>query len=209
MMQDKTMNDLSMINGRPLSMQELDTLISMEKGTIESLAKKQDEGLPMQSPKGQFSKGGFSPLVDALNLALPLFAQSPVSKPSEPSMTIPEDILKPFLMVVNSINDAVDDEILDASMQIMVPDIVEDAGLKMAAAKIAKASKDKAFRKWLKEAPSSEEKSLDVEAESEGESPDVSVSVGVAPAAPMSMPMAGSAGPMSDAQMESLFASRA
>lgn len=194
--------DLSMINGRPLSIKELDALIGMEAGAIEDMSKKQTEGLQMRSPQGKFSKGGFSPLVDALNIALPLFATPAVMKPSEPSMTIPEDILKPFLMVVSAINDAVDQSVIDSSMQIMVADIVEDAGLKMAAAKIAKASKDIAFRKWLKEAPPE----MEEEAPEEEGGPEVAVNVGVSP---MSMPMAGSAPPMSDMEMESLFASRA
>jgi hypothetical protein len=194
--------DLSMINGRPLSVKELDALIGMEKGAIEDMAMKQDEGLPMRSPQGKFSKGGFSPLVDALNIALPLFSAAPVSKPSEPSMTIPDDVLKPFLMVVSAINDAVDQSVLDSSMQIVIGDIIEDAGLKMAAAKIAKASKDIGFKKWLKEAPSSEETGREVSEESEAEAPEVAVNVGVSPA-----PMPGM--PMSDAQMEALFAQRA
>lgn len=199
--------DLSMINGRPLSIKELDALIGMETGAIEDMSKKQTEGLQMRSPQGKFSKGGFSPLVDALNIALPLFAAPAVMKPSEPSMTIPEDILKPFLMVVSAINDAVDQSVLDSSMQIMVTDIVEDAGLKMAAAKIAKASKDIGFRKWLKETPPEMEDEMSGEGESEGEGgPEVAVNVGVSP---MSMPMAGSAPPMSDMEMEKLFASRA
>lgn len=131
----------------------LESLISQAEAQIGSASRAQDEIFNVVSPKGNFTPQGFSPLVDALNLALPLFGQPTLARVSGPSQTIPEPILRPFMMIITAINDAVSDSILPSELAINVANIVSDNDLKMIAAKINSAAKSMGFKRYLKESP--------------------------------------------------------
>jgi len=135
----------------------LETLISQAEAQIGSASRAQDEIFSMVSPRGTFTVQGFSPLVDALNIALPFFGQPAVARVSESGQTIPDPVLRPLMMTITAINDAVSDSVLPEELAINVANIVSDTDLKMIAAKIGSAAKSMAFRKFLKESPMKDE----------------------------------------------------
>lgn len=151
---DTMRTDLAALESNP-DPTTLESLISQAEAQIGSASRAQDEIFNVVSPRGNFTPQGFSPLVDALNIALPLFGQPTLARVSEPSQTIPDPILRPFMMIVTAINDAVSDSVLPQELAIHVANIVSDNDLKMIAAKIGSAAKSMSFKKYLKESPSS------------------------------------------------------
>jgi hypothetical protein len=175
--------NLSALQSDP-SPEELEQLISQEESDIGAASRAQDEIFNLVSPKGTFTPKGLSPLVDSLNLVLPLFSLPTIERLTEASDVIPDSVLRPFMMVVTAINDAVEDEVLPAEVAINIAGVATDSDLKMLAAKLASAAKSMPFRKYLKDKPAQSPVVEEVETK-------------IAPAE------------MDDSAIEALFASRA
>ena len=143
----------------------LEALISQAESQIGSASRAQDEIFSMTSPRGTFTPAGLGPLIDSLNISLPLFGQPTVARVMESGQTIPDAILRPLMMTITAINDAVQESVLPEELAINVGNIVSDVDLKMIAAKIGSAVKSMAFKKFLKESPMKDEPTEESEVE--------------------------------------------
>jgi hypothetical protein len=104
---------------------------------------------------GDFSEVGAKRLASAVEAMLPHFdmdsAAAKVSGELVADGALGEDLMRKLLYIVDAVNDAVDDSVLDAEMACDLDTIKTDQDLTYLAGKIRKAATDKQFRRWLEE----------------------------------------------------------
>jgi len=103
------------------------------------------------APKGDFTARGLAPLVKATNRLLPLFGQEP-DYPSVPdTKVLPTDFTRILAMFKSAVDDAISKEVVDQEMAIMLDSIRDDSALMALAGKLDMLSRDKDFKRFLKE----------------------------------------------------------
>lgn len=109
------------------------------------------------APKGDFTSRGLAPLVRATNRLLPLFGQEP-NYPSVPdTKVLPTDFTRILAMFKSAVDDAISKEIVDPEMAIMLDGVRDDSALMSMAGKLDMLSRDKEFKRFLKEPMEEEE----------------------------------------------------
>jgi hypothetical protein len=106
-----------------------------------------------------FSPKAHKALLQSMNTLLPAFGVTEDLKVEIPSDPAPLDmeINRWLLTFRDAINDAVEDEVLDAEMHIDFEGITGDPELTALAGRLRMAASDKGFKKWLKEERPGEE----------------------------------------------------
>ena len=110
------------------------------------------------SPKGNFTSRGLAPLVKATNRLLPLFDQTGDYPMVEDTKQLPTDFTRILAMFKSAVDDAVSKEVVMPEMAIQLDNVRDDSALMSLAGKLDMLSKDRDFKKFLKE-PMEEEES--------------------------------------------------
>ena len=126
--------------GEPLA-EELNTLEEQDAALYQTT-----------SPRGNFTAKALNNLVAAVNKVLPLFDQTPdYPKFEEDIEVFPEDFTRILTMVIGAANDAVEAEAITPDHLFSLEEITDDAALTLVSAKLDMLSKNKDFKKFLKE----------------------------------------------------------
>ncbi len=136
-----------------------------------------------------FSRKALNNLVKATNRLLPMFDQDP-NYPlfNEDVEVFPTDFVRVIAMFQGAANEAVDQNVLDMEMDILMEDITDDQAVNMLAGKLTQLAQSKDFKRFLQESAPEEEMEME-----EGET---------APAGSMEPET------MSDTDIDQLFAGR-
>jgi len=110
-----------------------------------------DELVDEQALNGDFSKGATKALAKAINLLLPSFGiDEPLAEDYElEGGRLPMEMDRLVLSIRDAINDAIEEDILDADMAIDLEAIKDDTDLNSLTARIRMAAADKGFKRWL------------------------------------------------------------
>lgn len=103
------------------------------------------------APVGDFSVRSMRILVKALNKVLPLFDLPVMEEYKEDVDSLPVDLTRVLSMISQSTLDASAREDIEAELQFSLDDITSDADLKVLSGKLESLSKNKDFKKFLKE----------------------------------------------------------
>jgi len=163
------------------------------QGAVGEVAQAEDESLSAMSPQGQFSKASLNSLVKAFNKLMPLFGKEAYPEFDADQMEFPPEFVRLFLMVMEAVGDAIEQEIVgqDVAFELGAA-IKDDRDLAMLTGKLDILSRSKDFKKFLKE-PAREE----MEVEGPGLTEETE---GLEEQSPASA--------MSDKEIDALFASR-
>ena len=112
------------------------------------------------APKGNFTSRGLSPLVKATNKLLPLFDQTPDYPEVPDTKQLPPDFTRILAMFAGAVGDAISEEVLNPEMAIQLDNVRDDSGLMALAGKLDMLSKDRDFKKFLKEPMEEEEEEM-------------------------------------------------
>ena len=112
-----------------------------------------DEALyDKMAPTGDFSKKSLSNLVSATNRLLPAFGQSPDYPTFAEDLTkLPTDFVRVISMFADAVDDAVEAEVVGSDMSLSLDAITDDLSLTSAASKLDALSRNKEFKKFLRE----------------------------------------------------------
>lgn len=152
----------------------IDAQIAEAKKGIQQAGEQIEQSIQKTAPTGKFSSAAVGRFVSIVQDAMSAFKSDfKIAKPTENLTVFPEDLTRGTMMISAAINDAISDAVLDPELAINPKDIIDDASLRAAGAKIQTAIKDRAFKKWLFETPpeleEAEGKTEGPEAEMEGE----------------------------------------
>lgn len=111
------------------------------------------------APVGQFSKKSLNNLVKSTNKLLPAFGQSPdYPEFKEDATSLPTDFVRVLGMFASATISATEGDVISPELVVDIDIITDDHGLTLTAGKLDALSRDKSFKKWLKEpAPTSEQ----------------------------------------------------
>ena len=127
-----------------------------------------EEMFEAMAPRGDFTSRGLDPLVRATNKLLPLFDQSGDYPSVEDTEVLPTDFVRILAMFQAAVEDAIDGDVLREEMRIDLDGVIDDTGLMTIAGKLDMLSKDREFKKFLKEPMEEEvagEEEMDMEEE--------------------------------------------
>ena len=112
-----------------------------------------DEALyDKMAPTGDFSKKSLNNLVSATNRLLPAFGQSPDYPTFAEDLTkLPTDFVRVISMFADAVDDAVEAEVVGSDMSLSLDAITDDLSLTSAASKLDALSRNKEFKKFLRE----------------------------------------------------------
>lgn len=119
------------------------------------------------APRGNFTSRGLDPLVRSTNRMLPLFDQSGDYPNVEDTEVLPTDFVRILAMFQAAVEDAISEDVLREEMRIDLDGVIDDTGLMTIAGKLDMLSKDREFKKFLKEPM--EEEAMEEEGEMEEE----------------------------------------
>lgn len=103
------------------------------------------------APRGNFTSRGLDPLVRSTNRMLPLFDQSGDYPNVEDTEVLPTDFVRILAMFQAAVEDAISEDVLREEMRIDLDGVIDDTGLMTIAGKLDMLSKDREFKKFLKE----------------------------------------------------------
>jgi hypothetical protein len=111
-----------------------------------------EEMYDKMSPTGEFTKKGLNNLVSATNRLLPVFGQTPDYPTFTEDLTkLPTDFVRVLSMFADAVDDAMEAEVVGADMALSLDAISDDLSLTAAASKLDALSRNKEFKKFLKE----------------------------------------------------------
>ena len=117
----------------------------------------EEEMMSEAAPSGKFTPKGLAPLVKATNMLLPLFGQTPDYPMINQELSqLPVDFFRVLSMFSAAVDDAIAEEVIGQEMAIDFNSVKDDTSLMLLSGKIQQLSKDKDFKKFLKEAPKEE-----------------------------------------------------
>jgi hypothetical protein len=119
------------------------------------------------APRGNFTSRGLDPLVRSTNKLLPLFDQTGDYPSVEDTEVLPTDFVRILAMFQAAVEDAISEDVLREEMRIDLDGVIDDTGLMTIAGKLDMLSKDREFKKFLKEPM--EEEAMEEEEEMEEE----------------------------------------
>ena len=119
------------------------------------------------APRGNFTSRGLDPLVRSTNKLLPLFDQTGDYPSVEDTEVLPTDFVRILAMFQAAVEDAISEDVLREEMRIDLDGVIDDTGLMTIAGKLDMLSKDREFKKFLKEPM--EEEAMEEEGEMEEE----------------------------------------
>jgi len=119
------------------------------------------------APRGNFTSRGLDPLVRSTNKLLPLFDQTGDYPSVEDTEVLPTDFVRILAMFQAAVEDAISEDVLREEMRIDLDGVIDDTGLMTIAGKLDMLSKDREFKKFLKEPM--EEQAMEEEGEMEEE----------------------------------------
>lgn len=110
-----------------------------------------DELVAEQALEGEFSDAATKALAKAMNLLLPAFGvEEPLATDYEmEGGRLPMEMDRYVLAIRDAVNDAIEDDVLDADMAIDLNAINDDTDLNSLTARIRMAASDKDFKRWL------------------------------------------------------------
>ena len=110
-----------------------------------------DELVNEQALEGEFSDAATKALAKAMNLLLPAFGvDEPLATDYEmEGGRLPMEMDRYVLAIRDAVNDAIEDDVLDADMAIDLNAINDDTDLNSLTARIRMAASDKDFKRWL------------------------------------------------------------
>lgn len=103
------------------------------------------------APRGNFTSRGLDPLVRSTNKLLPLFDQTGDYPSVEDTEVLPTDFVRILAMFQAAVEDAISEDVLREEMRIDLDGVIDDTGLMTIAGKLDMLSKDREFKKFLKE----------------------------------------------------------
>jgi len=104
------------------------------------------------SPEGSFTMNSMNALVKATNKLLPAFGQAPDYPTFDADVSkFPTEFTRILAMFSAATNDAAEMEVIDPEMVISLDAITDDRSLKMLAGRVDALSRNKDFKKFLKE----------------------------------------------------------
>lgn len=116
-----------------------------------------------------FSRKALNNLVKATNRLLPLFGQDPTYPEFDEDIQVfPTDFVRVLAMFQGAANEAVDTDILDMEMDMLMEDITDDQAVNMLAGKLTQLAQSKEFKRFLTEAME-EPEGMEMEEPMEGE----------------------------------------
>jgi len=133
-----------------------------------------DELVNEQALEGEFSDAATKALAKAMNLLLPAFGvEEPLATDYElEDGRLPMEMDRYVLAIRDAVNDAIEDDVLDADMAIDLAEINDDTDLNSLTARVRMAAGNKDFKRWLaSEAEEQAEEQAEVAVEAA--SPDV------------------------------------
>ena len=119
------------------------------------------------APRGNFTSRGLDPLVRSTNKLLPLFDQTGDYPSVEDTEVLPTDFVRILAMFQAAVEDAISEDVLREEMRIDLDGVIDDTGPMTIAGKLDMLSKDREFKKFLKEPM--EEEAMEEEEEMEEE----------------------------------------
>ena len=120
------------------------------------------------APRGNFTSRGLDPLVRSTNKLLPLFDQTGDYPSVEDTEVLPTDFVRILAMFQAAVEDAISEDVVREEMRIDLDGVIDDTGLMTIAGKLDMLSKDREFKKFLKE-PMEEEEEMEEEAMTDDE----------------------------------------
>ncbi len=127
-----------------------------------------EEMYDKMAPTGEFTKKGLNNLVSATNRLLPAFGQTPDYPTFGEDLTkLPTDFVRVLSMFADAVDDAVEAEVVGSDMALSLDALTDDLSLTAAASKIDALSRNKEFKKFLKEPYTKSEKEEKPEMEEE------------------------------------------
>ena len=134
-----------------------------------------DELVTEQALEGEFSAAATKALAKAMNLLLPAFGvEEPLATDYElEDGRLPMEMNRYVLAVRDAVNDAVDEDILDADMAIDLNEINDDTDLNSLTARVRMAASNRDFKRWLATEVEEQEEQEQDEQEQEAASTDV------------------------------------
>lgn len=125
------------------------------------------------APQGRFGTADLNLLVDAVNLILPAFEQSPdYPKFSEDVTVLPTDFVRVLSMVQGAVNEAVGQDKIDAEIDFTLEEITDGNALNLLAGKISQLAKNRDFKRFLSEPPVIEEMEEEMPEQEQMQSPE-------------------------------------
>lgn len=119
---------------------------------LDDLEEKDEALYDKMAPTGDFSKKSLNNLVSATNRLLPAFGQSPDYPTFAEDLTkLPTDFVRVLSMFADAVDDAIESEVVGSDMALSLDAITDDLSLTAAASKIDALSRNKEFKKFLKE----------------------------------------------------------
>jgi hypothetical protein len=119
------------------------------EGAIGDLRDMEEAEFEAMAPQGDFSKAALNSLVR-----------------SEGVEVFPSRFVRELMMIAQAVADAIDEGVVDEEMMIDLSDVASDRDLARLAGRLDSLSRDKDFRRFLKEGPSEGEVSEEEVAES-------------------------------------------
>tara|TARA_R110000751_G_scaffold191833_3_gene297465 strand:- start:91 stop:612 length:522 start_codon:yes stop_codon:yes gene_type:complete len=139
-------------------MDEMNKAMGAEKGLgdlIQQAEAQDSQFMDAIALEGTFTDKGMKALVSAIESALPAMGMKGADAKVEAGLaedgTVTEELMRPLMVVVDPINDAVEEGILDSDLTIDLEAADEDRDLTMVASRIRMAFADKGFKRWLGE----------------------------------------------------------
>jgi len=110
-----------------------------------------DELVNEQALEGEFSDAATKALAKAMNLLLPAFGvEEPLATDYElEGGRLPMEMDRYVLAIRDAVNDAIEDDVLDADMAIDLAEINDDTDLRSLTARVRMAAGNKDFKRWL------------------------------------------------------------
>jgi hypothetical protein len=118
---------------------------------VEELEESDQTMFEEMAPRGDFTSRGLDPLVRATNKLLPLFDQTGDYPMVEDTKQLPPDFTRILAMFAGAVGDAIDQDVLNPEMAIQIDNVRDDSALMTIAGKLDMLSKDREFKRFLKE----------------------------------------------------------
>ena len=153
-----------------LGMEDMDPGVMMAQseaeGAIGDLRDMEDAEYEAMAPTGDFSKAALNSLVRSHNKVSKLFDMDTYPDFSEGVEVFPARFVRELMMIAQAVADAIDEGVVDEEMMIDLSDVAADRDLARLAGRLDALSRDKDFKRFLKEGPSEKEVSEEEVSES-------------------------------------------
>jgi len=136
------------------------------EGAIGDLRDMEEAEFEAMAPQGDFSKAALNSLVRSHNKVSKMFDMETYPDFSEGVEVFPSRFVRELMMIAQAVADAIDEGVVDEEMMIDLSDVASDRDLARLAGRLDSLSRDKDFRRFLKEGPSEKEVSEEEVAES-------------------------------------------